>query len=284
MPGFNPDKINIHDLTIEESESTASLPFNPEADIGKSDFEKIKKSFNEYLSADVNVHYLHDDQPLLEVASGLKILLPEKMQEFDLEKVWDRIKYSCQDNQSAPFFLKQVLTAAKILFPERIGELTWTNKDWQEIIRLLGRYKSDALESNGSRGVIDFISIAADLRIFLPEKADELRNEDIAKMAEEKFKERSYKNYNLIGAEYISKFKILFPERMENLGLGKEFWKKMKSDLHEESYGRWVAKRGAALKIIAAEKVEITDNGLELTMPQKLFVKEVSRMPEKKQF
>lgn len=30
MPGFNPENINIHDLTIEEPEKESELAFDPE--------------------------------------------------------------------------------------------------------------------------------------------------------------------------------------------------------------------------------------------------------------
>ena len=45
MPGFNPDNINIHDLTIEEPEKEQVFPFDLDVDISESDWKEIKKEW-----------------------------------------------------------------------------------------------------------------------------------------------------------------------------------------------------------------------------------------------
>src|SRR3989344_3836197 len=45
MPGFNPENINIHDLTIEEPEQKEEGFFDPEKEVTERDWEGIWEMF-----------------------------------------------------------------------------------------------------------------------------------------------------------------------------------------------------------------------------------------------
>lgn len=76
MPGFNPENINIHDLTIEEPEKEADFIFDPEKEITEKDYDEVKK----YLAE--NEKSIQMDQynfwiGFSNVAMAMKILNPE---------------------------------------------------------------------------------------------------------------------------------------------------------------------------------------------------------------
>lgn len=48
MPKFNPDRLNIKDLTIESPEKETELSFNPEKDIDPEQWERINKYYNDF--------------------------------------------------------------------------------------------------------------------------------------------------------------------------------------------------------------------------------------------
>lgn len=81
--------------------------------------------------------------------------------------------------------------------------------------------------------------------------------------------------------------KIIFPNRVSELNLDEEASQGIKQKLKTERGRDWWNFSGIAmrLKILAAKEVRITDNGLELVMPEKKgFQKEEKPRPERKKF
>ena len=68
---FNPDRINIHELTIEEPEREAELPFDVERDITKEDWIQINNQTEEYRTKKEWWNFA-------DMVANSKILNPEK--------------------------------------------------------------------------------------------------------------------------------------------------------------------------------------------------------------
>ena len=51
---FKPDRINIHELTIEEPEKQSELPFDPERDITEEDWQGMRNNLKRMREGHVN--------------------------------------------------------------------------------------------------------------------------------------------------------------------------------------------------------------------------------------
>ncbi len=82
--------------------------------------------------------------------------------------------------------------------------------------------------------------------------------------------------------------KILFPDKIAELGLNDSTWQGMKDklDSFRQDNNWWgFVNQAIRLKILAADKVEVADQGLEITMlPPESFKSEKKPRPERKNF
>lgn len=101
---FNSNRINIHELTIEEPEKQSELPFDPAEIFTESDLEKMGD--------------LSTDDDLLERLSSLAILDKNKLPEITDEtkkKIWDRIDAPLALDESSLSYL-------------HLGRLAWATQ------------------------------------------------------------------------------------------------------------------------------------------------------------
>jgi hypothetical protein len=92
-------------------------------------------------------------------------------------------------------------------------------------------------------------------------------------------------------AQNFVSMKILFPEKNIGSKLDAGAWKGMRDELenirNSSDSEKWERLSSLAMnmKILAAEKVEVTDKGLEITMPEKREgLESAPALPETKQF
>ncbi len=153
--------------------------------------------------------------------------------------------------------------------------------DWQEMKNSL---ESDR-QNNSWWG---FAEQAMRLKILFPDRTAEL-NLDSAWQGMKNRLEVFRRSYNWRNfAEQARSFKILFPNRKAELDLNDSAWQGMKDDLESDrrnnNWGTFT-EQAMRLKILAADKVETTDQGLEITMrPPESFKSPKKPRPERKAF
>ena len=168
----------------------------------------------------------------------------------------------------------------KILFPERFSELKLDEHIWEDLKNRLSASSEVAL----------FVEDAMALMILYPERVSEFHFDEslwqklLDQIAEEQ-------NRKITIPHSVLTMKFLFPQKDFKSFLTKEFWKGVKKALAEykdRSSGLWSAFAGEAmyLKLLAAEEIKSTDQGLEVIMQKEKpeFKEETPPMPEKRKF
>ena len=131
-----------------------------------------------------------------------------------------------------------------------------------------------------------FAMRAMSMKILKPDKAAELNIDDLAwqgmKQRLEVFREKDWRQDFIRQAMYM---RIICPDKFAELNIDDADWQGMKKVLEKSYRGRNWPFYAMCLKILAADKVGVTDQGLEITMrPPESFKSEKKPRPERKNF
>ncbi len=134
----------------------------------------------------------------------------------------------------------------------------------------------------------DFAALAMSMKILSPDKSSELNIDDQAWQGM-KQKLENYRNSNWrLFADQAMSMKILSPDKSSDLKIDNKAWQKMKQELEANRNSNWwedFAIQARRMKIMAADKIKVTDQGLEITMrPPESFKSEKKPRPERRQF
>lgn len=278
------EKIDIKKLAVEEPEkkSEIKVSFDPEKEITNEDWERMKENLKNRRG---------DNWPNFFIrAVEIKLLFPDRTAELRLddERVLGAMKEGLgkyrQKNKWWQF--SEAAMEAKILFPERAAELGLDEQARKEMKKKLDHYKE-----NKSWG--EFAEQAMRVKIVFPHKASELGlTEEFWKNQKKRLERPRRNRYLYWGGDFAERaavMKILFPERVPELGLNKETWEGMEGYLVERrNHGQLAnfSKQAINMKILAAEEVKVSDNGLEIIMSKEKpkLGKETPPLPETRKF
>ncbi len=161
----------------------------------------------------------------------------------------------------------------KILFPNKASELNLNDSAWQGM--------TNKLESYRDNDWWNFTNQAMRLKILFTDRVPELDLNDQA------WKGMKGRLEEMMTSSYQARsLKIIFPEKMSGLNLN-PVWQKTENALEKcRQNNDWqlFANLATNLKILAADKVEVTDQGLKITMPIPDFKSEKKPRPERRQF
>lgn len=271
------ERINIHELTVDEPERQSELLFDPERDLTKEDWQMIKDDLEKS-------RRVEDWASFLSTAVHIKILNPQ----FDLgidQKAWEGMRNMLNAwKENATFenrwevFLSRSADM-KILDPTL--DLNLDQADWQRIRDIL---KKTVIWDIFSRRAVEVRLLDHDYDLNLDQN-DWRDIQDTLK------KYRRDKNWGYF-CSHAANVKIL--DSKIDLGLDKEAWQGMRDKLEwyrerckngNESLGVF-SDHAREMKILAAEEVKVTDKGLEINMrkDKKDTLSDVLPMPEAKQF
>lgn len=286
MPGFNPDKLNIHDLTVEEPEKESEPPFDPERDVTEEDWEKIKKG---ELKAG---RMIEPGRPknwasfTNDFAIYAKILNPkiDFNEDFGMRDVFAKVyKTDFEEYKKEKFQgldahgFSRAVEQARILVPElRIEENDNAWRLLEEELKYLGE----------SEIWNQFCRQLAIMKLYNPEHHVNVSEVDLKNIKDtlEKYKNRE---------DWASFSEMASHVKVSGLGLDlnldRATWRGMKEKLSEYRtrpnsylYFLWHA---AAMNILAAEEVKVTGKGLEINLRKPgLLQSETSLMPEQRNF
>ncbi len=263
-------------LDIEESEE---LFFDVDREVTEDD----KKRMVEQLTKMVDGVYWgeHKDsggifEINLRAAVHLAIVSSDALKDFkERDYFWSNGRIFMENSlerEDVSGFL-EVASCLRILFPKGFSKLD-----------LHGR---DVMEMHGDwsiKAIYDFLIAFPDDRDYFLESLNQDYVFDNGMKEIKKLRDKNWRDF----AVSLSRLRIIFPERFDEIDLNNRDWQGMKEELEisrdRESALRFFRLAGY-MKILAAEKVEITDKGLEITMSEgEDFRQEKKSRPERRQF
>ncbi|NQV13473.1 MAG: hypothetical protein HQ530_04210 [Parcubacteria group bacterium] len=203
-------------------------------------------------------------QPDDEVRQSIK----QRLGSCDFENLGDVIKFF---NLSAQF---------KILFPDHVSELNLDDETTQVIDQHLEMFKSFNDPNN-------YLGLAWASEILFPGRCefelDEARWNNYKGFLEDQRQEDRIGIYT----SALTDLKIVLPEYVNRYGLDNKIWQDMKDKLDTfRGEEKWLVfgELASNLKVLAAEEIKTTDQGLELVMPKQENFKEATPpRPERKE-
>ena len=278
----NPERISIKELTLEEPEKKRELSFDPEGDLTEEYWRGMINTFE---------LALQEGHPLdaSSLAAGLKILSPERMDKLDFEdktkEVMENFLISSRDIEVWDYFIAQAY-ALQIVFPGRISGFLLDDITWEGIKGELEKHRAKDWEV--------FANHAMAVKIAFPNKKSELQLDNTAwegmKDILQQYRiDRDWMSYTI----HAVNMRILYPEKTTGLGFDTLPWKEIKDEIKEpltgsetKDFWRRLCVAFMYLKLLAAEEIKITDQGLEVIMQKEKpeFKEEIPPMPQRRSF
>lgn len=276
---FNPDRVNIHELTIEDPEQQSELPFDPERDITPKDWEVMESAIS-------RAENWHDFSA---IAMRMKILDPQVKHEFYREErqrtgMEKELEYLRTNNNGGSWIsFSAHAMAMKILNPEANADLNDT--DWKNM-------KDQLAEWKGIGSWDYFGPMAMRMKILNP-KIDLGLDRSAWQGMKDELHSRKAKDHIGVFSSLAMSMKILDPN--QDLEIDQTDWQNMKDKLDKLSKGQGTVIEGfskdfsslaMAMTILAAEEVKVPlCGGLEvIARKDKPFKDGTPPMPEIKQF
>ncbi|MDO8618679.1 MAG: hypothetical protein Q7R49_01900 [Candidatus Daviesbacteria bacterium] len=278
---------NIGSINLEEPRPRPDLPFNPRVDLTEGDFWNLRQ-----YTADSLVSSMFQEEYILHqchfnLLSGQRH--EDSLETSRNELIWESVKNRLHELEVKPKDLLSLAGAVKTVFPVRFGTFPWDKETLLDIYKHGSFYGFELPLSNLASFAIafpeeDISTLKKDHIVF--------KREDLERINDPK-EIWSFELEDLVG------LRILSEEKFRELGLSNQSLLKMKRGLMEvrdsayknpsEDVRRvnWeeVLIYGAELAVICAEKVEITEKGLELTFPDvELLNLSVPALPETRKF
>jgi len=289
MPKFNPDQINIHEITVEQLKKESDAVFDIERDITYEDRQLMhkrleelrteKKSYQDFADGKHYFNWVH----FAKVASDMVVMGENpKITEHDLLKIEDEL-YFRRRKKDWQIFSKVAVCLAKLGYkPNLLSE---------DIAGMTKQTEENRLSANSNYS--HFADMVEAMKIFgqdvqmserdweLLEQGVRMSKLDRAKKYKDHYNGRSAGGYFaqdiILGRDpKVTKEElILIKEDLDRC-------RKITSDHHN---GYELSELAASLAIITAEKVEIIKNRLKITRPNKADLQNgTPQLPEQKSF
>lgn len=268
--------LNLKDLNLEQEENQES-DFDVEKEAEKQ-FENIKLDLDNYRN-------VHDWENFLMLAYQIKIIYPDKIQELNLnQEALEEVLKVLETTLNRDYLLQRC-AEVKILFPDYDG--LYLEEIWEQFQENLRETKKADLNQESLTGIEALINRIYNGKILFSNRFSGLDfdfNRKERQTIARKLRQESKLQYFL---QSVSKLKVIFPDLdLQNIGINEKFWEKVKKEFdskknHGEHHNCAVIL--SCCKIILAEEVKITDQGLELVMPEKKFKPEKLQRPERRE-
>jgi len=272
---FNPDNLNIHELAVEEPEKESGAIFDVERDITFDDRAKMHNRLEELRTNWVE---------FAKVAADMTVIGEKpKMTHHDLLKIEDELYFRRRKKDWKIFTGVAVFLAKLGHKPNLLSEDVEGMKKQTEEYRLY---------ANSSYS--QFADMVEAMKFFgqdvnMSDRDWEFLEQGV-RMSKLDFIGNNENNFNGRSAGgYFAQDIILGRDpkvTKEELILMKKDLDRCRNITTDHYSGYELAELAASLTIITAEKVEITDDGLKITMPKEKddLHGETPAMPEQKQF
>ena len=272
----NPENrpINIKRLVIESPEPRAELPFDSERDITEEDWKMMQTELDKARRDGEHLRYITQAFPMKLLDPRLHITLSEEniseIREYPEQAKWAEFVY--------------YFSQAKIIDPS----LPMSIDDYDD--EYIGDYNTWAAIEDALAGeknmVSSFIPLANAIRIIDTSVSIPIGEEMLQDCKKTLAQYREEQIWTVFSA-FAANLRLLCPSF--DLKLSKEDWKGMHEELdvvRRKNLSIIFAEHAANMSILAAEKVEITDQGIQLTMPKRKqdLKTQIPPIPEPKKF
>jgi len=278
--------LKLADLSSEFQESEKPR-FDPETEITETELQSIREDLKQYEKGG----RLHE---YIKILYYLQIVSEKEEKTEYLEQCWSAINNHLQRYDKLSNLKKinlvQELVDTRIILPDQLSRALQQNpetaeKIWQSMKEDLQHIRQKPKTFNNTGSILE---TAFNILMLFPEKRSELelKEDDWQDVLEILDRERK-ENYVLFStiAMYV---KIVFPDK--DLNLTDSDWKRMTEI--SEAYKKPTAGKSlgaffrvaSELTILSADKVHVTDQGLELEMFKPDFKQQKTKRPERKQF
>lgn len=278
---FNPDRVNIHELTIEDPEQQSELPFDPEKEVTAEDLKQIIDEMKEHKR-------LHSPELVFDIAREVKFFCPTydlNLNATDWKGMRANLDHVRKQGPDAAYIFSPDAANMKILDPNRnlgLDEIAWRGmRDHLEKCRITNDWR-------------DFSKQAMEMKVLDPNQDLNLDQSAWEGMINELKEDRRSNHWERFACQAM-RIKILDPSI--KLDLDDDSWEGMKTDLNENrkktkpktrlSPG-WMSfsSQAMAMTILAAEEVRVpAGGGLEIKMRKDKPIKsEITPLPETKKF
>jgi hypothetical protein len=238
--------LNIKDLVVTEPARKPELPFDPRKDISNDKWGKAKKLLQESkIATRVNTPTYG------ERLSSMYILFPERKDELEVP-VFEEMKYGPNF-----IFAEHIKLFYPNLVTEDVIESNNSGYNFQKMKKIIEDHKDDESYWLSFGGHFIWSSF-----ILYPEKFGEIKA--IPGLAETLQKTASTRK-NRTDLDGFAEHKLYVKLLDKDPGLSDEEWKAMLGRFHTDPSYR--IDLGARMKMLTADKIEMTDKGLKLTMP-----------------
>ena len=270
--------LKLSDLTLEMGESPDELKFDPRTEVSDSDWQGMKEKLEERWSSGLDVYNMPAQMRILDDAADIQVAN------------WDRVKKILDDYRRSEDWddLASVASSMKQVWPDRIRELGIDDEAWNGMKRVLIEHRDASFGGLAQGDWPAFVWLAADMKILRPDSEDELVSDIAWERIKNNLKEYCEDNNWNSFADMVSWVRILKPDQVKELEVDDDAWQGMRDALEEyrkDNDWRGFADLASSMTIIAAERVEMTDTGLNVVLPLKSDYKvEKKQRPVRKNF
>ena len=253
-----------------KDEEEDGVEFDPKRDISKKDWERMKGQLEKKRAEKNWWHFSY-------VAMYLCILFPERKAELNLnEAVFSGIKSELVSRRGSNWVgFSDVAMNLLLIFPDRKSELELDDE-------VFGVLSNELEKRRGSKNWAGFGEDAMALLLFFPSRRSELNfSDDVFDEIKDKLeasRERDWWNFSVM-AMYLF---FLFPDRKDEIRMDGAAFNGMKDELFElrrmddmESF----SDMATHLYFLAAERVQITENGIVVTSKKPRLSREPKPLP-----
>jgi hypothetical protein len=291
------NRINITQLSLEQPEHKGET-FNLERDMDERARQCIKNALLEWR--------LEDDGMFIDLAKDAVILDPGPNTKADYfsDDDWDDFKQIAKDellnlddldvdslaaHDAFGEGFSDKMAALKIIDPDRASEL---NADDNLHNKMLELYNFIVNESEEEDHFKKQLRLASCIKILFPQHSSEWsRHTDqgrheynigtvLVRMLEKGQQWTAF-------AAASSQMRLLFPEDWKESNVRPEHWQDMRATLEgfrQRDKGASYAELAANMKILAADKVTISERGLEIIIPTVTLKEQTLNLPEQRNF
>jgi hypothetical protein len=269
-------RIDITELSVDQPETNAGRPFDAETELDPTSAGEFIVKFNKLCNE-------QQYEMLARHASSFRLLFPERFNELKLDGILEFEKSRVKEEDFDKIVNVTVnISKIKELFPDRPDAIEETLERCGFNIEGLKYEILDQLSKKQNFTEIQMFWLARDFKLIFPESdlfqelndhhlsraGDELREHFLAHLEGLREQGRAGK---LI--QYLVGYKVIWlPNAENNFNLTPAEWKSLRKDLefyrHQDPDIVSYIDLAADMKIAAARKIELTEHGMELTMPE----------------
>lgn len=270
---FNPDRVNIHELTIEEPEAQSELPFDPERDITDDDWKKMKEKLEEFRQGgDFMAWHSFSWQ-----AMEMKILDPKVDLNID-QAAWQGMENELKSYRTTNDWDNFLAQAMKMKIIDPCRDLNINQVAASGITGRLETYRNDDNNFN-------FLQTASRMKILgLKEGIDP--DQSVRQFARKQLEVFARSEQWGFYFNYTRYMKILGLD--QDMNLNAVIWQNLHDELkrkRSDNSSHDLARIAADMTTLAAEEVKVPPNGgLEVTMRKPRLDSCVPPIPETKKF